>query len=706
MVFDETGQERCGDPIEARAVSRMGAAASTPKNAPADAYVAGPAAVPAAPTPQDPSVIVSNSFSSDTLFSGVGGDLAEMGNFKWCGAVAAADGCIYAVPSNASKVLRIDPVAKTATAFGDDLAAFGRNNKWNGGTLGPDGCIYCVPCSAPHVLRIDPFNGTTTAVGEDLSSFGNSGKWYGSALGPDGMIYCAPSEASKVLRIDPSTQTVAVIGDDLSSYGTLGKWAGAACGTDGAIYCAPCNAACVLRIDTRRQNAAGIAADDLVEVAADTGKWTGAVLGPNGYIYCAPRNATRVLRIDPVCQSASFIGGNMAELGTNKYFDAVFAPDGCIYCAPSRGLQVLRIHPATGGTELVGIDLSKYGAANVEKWRGITMSFDGCMYMTPFKATSVLRIEIQPSMPRVHQLLQQAPQALTQGLMSHASLRKLVSHGWTKMLASPTASSTVTDCIAICGPALVLITAIGACAPALVTRLLDGGVPIDGSAQEMLTSSDAAAWKEFVLDGTCAMPADRIITMAPVLASPALVAAISNRASAITTRLAELGACLSDQAVDNFLTNDARVWQAFASDGLCATAVSRVVMASPLLAPPAMIAAVSQTNPRHATNLLERGVRVTKEVEDAMISSGFWHELVTKDESAAAVKMVASQAKDIMSKKDKEGRIALDSASEAVRQVIKAIPLVPLVCVVSLTVLRYTLFPESRHGRLDWQRDR
>jgi hypothetical protein len=70
------------------------------------------------------------------------------------------DGKIYGIPSNATDILIIDPVAGTATrdAMGATLTD---TAKWAGGVLGPDGKIYGIPLNATDILRVTaPGTGT------------------------------------------------------------------------------------------------------------------------------------------------------------------------------------------------------------------------------------------------------------------------------------------------------------------------------------------------------------------------------------------------------------------------------------------------------------------------------------------------------------------------------------------------------------------
>lgn len=66
------------------------------------------------------------------------------GRFKWLRGIEAKDGCIYAIPSNALQVLRIDPALNIQEKNGtDQVKTFGGpwqgTWKWHGGVLAADG---------------------------------------------------------------------------------------------------------------------------------------------------------------------------------------------------------------------------------------------------------------------------------------------------------------------------------------------------------------------------------------------------------------------------------------------------------------------------------------------------------------------------------------------------------------------------------------
>ena len=66
-----------------------------------------------------------------------------VGGSEWNGGVLGADGCIYAVPCNASAVLKIDPRTNEVMLFGDCGSG---QSKWRNGVLDPQsGAIFAAP---------------------------------------------------------------------------------------------------------------------------------------------------------------------------------------------------------------------------------------------------------------------------------------------------------------------------------------------------------------------------------------------------------------------------------------------------------------------------------------------------------------------------------------------------------------------------------
>mgnify|MGYP000376963194 CR=1 FL=1 len=148
--------------------------------------------------------------------SAMGASLADSG--KFFGGVVGADGKIYGIPSVATDVLIIDPVAGTASRNTFGLSLTG-SSKWTGGVLAPNGKIYCMPYGAVNILIIDTIAGTASRSTMG-ASFLDSNKFSGGVLGPDGKIYGIPNNSTDILIIDPAIQrnVNAIISPYLNKY--------------------------------------------------------------------------------------------------------------------------------------------------------------------------------------------------------------------------------------------------------------------------------------------------------------------------------------------------------------------------------------------------------------------------------------------------------------------------------------------------------
>jgi len=71
-------------------------------------------------------------------------------------------------------------------------------NKWQNGFRAKDGSCYAIPCNASKVLKIGP-HGIVSLVGPDLTN--QKEKWEGGVVGPDGYLYCMPQQAKSILVI-------------------------------------------------------------------------------------------------------------------------------------------------------------------------------------------------------------------------------------------------------------------------------------------------------------------------------------------------------------------------------------------------------------------------------------------------------------------------------------------------------------------------
>lgn len=123
-------------------------------------------------------------------------------HYKWLGGAYGADGCIYGMPSDATSILRIDPITNQAVTFGRVSSVI---NKWQGGVLSAvDKCVYAVPADMDCVLRVDTDPNTPLSIDMVGSGFQNVGdKWQGGFVAKDDRIYAIPENVSNVMVITP-----------------------------------------------------------------------------------------------------------------------------------------------------------------------------------------------------------------------------------------------------------------------------------------------------------------------------------------------------------------------------------------------------------------------------------------------------------------------------------------------------------------------
>ena len=181
----------------------------------------------------------------------------DSGLDKWIhGVLAPNNDCIYCIPKNADKVLKIDPVNKKFNLVGSacpDIGLtdnpthlqqkYGGAEKYCHGVLGADGMIYMIGDRFQGIGKIDPFTDTVSwlhlTITESMlpgmtlikeatydytnwtSTVGTAGEYTkrlfeSAALGPDGKIYIVPKSFPWITVYDPKTNSIEKLGPGAS----------------------------------------------------------------------------------------------------------------------------------------------------------------------------------------------------------------------------------------------------------------------------------------------------------------------------------------------------------------------------------------------------------------------------------------------------------------------------------------------------------
>ena len=349
------------------------------------------------------------------------------GKFKWLRGVTCPN-VVYALPSNAHSILRIDPTTQKVTQL-----SYGANGtekwQWHGGVY-ENGHVYAVPCNAKHVLKINVETDQVELIGGPWE--GNH-KWYGGILA-NGAMYCIPQTAPGVLKVDTKTGACTMIGKEVCTKhlelwekhgGYL--WHGGTATTDRKlIFGIPSNADYVLKIDTETDIVTTIGPkleSGRHRIPQDGRyKYLGSSMGCDGKMYMFPCDAERVLSIDPTTDEVKHIGPSflgtdkstykkgeypkikyqtnkktgivesITYIGENKWQNGFAAKDGCVYAIPQRAPGILRIIPNKDPNIDAEVGLVLVNETGHEKYEGAVMGADGCIYCIPLRAKRIVKL--------------------------------------------------------------------------------------------------------------------------------------------------------------------------------------------------------------------------------------------------------------------------------------------------------------------------
>ncbi len=310
------------------------------------------------------------------------------GGQKWGDSVLCpANGCVYGIPSFASRVLKFNPKDNSTTEIEPDLG----NDpwKWKGCVFAPNNnCIYALPNRNTSILKIDTSNDTVQKLDVTLPESGDVGdyRWVGSALADDGCIYCFPFNARRILKLDPSNDTVSSVENDLGDGGW--KYSGTVKAKDGCLIGIPYASNRILKFDPNNPDKTSIVGEELNESFKCFGN---GALADDGIIYAVTTDG-KILAIDVDNNSHSFVATAPQSID-NGWYGAIAGEDGVIYFPPYDASRVMKYDIITKKTSLVGEDLGDDGN---KYFGGSVKSRDGKIYCIPYDAEQVLSIDTNP----------------------------------------------------------------------------------------------------------------------------------------------------------------------------------------------------------------------------------------------------------------------------------------------------------------------
>jgi len=263
----------------------------------------------------------------------------DFGNrVKWCNGAMTGNGVIYCVPCFLRGILKIDTNTDTVTELDRNLLPEQAVGAWESCAAALDGCVYFMPGDARRVMKLDPNNNDAmTSVGDDLIHE----NWKGTVVGIDGCVYGIPLYSKRIIKYDPINDVTSFVGElaDQDFYCTMNG----VLGRDGCIY-AHAGGGRVLKIDTTKNSYCFVG--NRVQSKDNFNDWGDAILGIDGCIYWPPNHASRTLRYNPHINLTSLVGDELGYCqGFNKWVSGAMATDGVIYYFPTDANRILAIDP-------------------------------------------------------------------------------------------------------------------------------------------------------------------------------------------------------------------------------------------------------------------------------------------------------------------------------------------------------------------------
>ena len=191
---------------------------------------------------------------------------------------------IYCIPIAKTDVLVIDPSDDSTYTIGN--VTTGNNFKYFAITLTPNGIIYAIPHDATKILKIDTNTDTVSELPTTVAQNYNSCVYH-----PNGFIYAFPNSSNFILKFDVSNDTFVEF--PAIQKNNSANW-GAVLTADGKIYNIPYNGSTTFVLDPTNN-------DSISYFFAATGndKWYGGVLASNGFIYAIPYNVKVIGKFGP-----------------------------------------------------------------------------------------------------------------------------------------------------------------------------------------------------------------------------------------------------------------------------------------------------------------------------------------------------------------------------------------------------------------------
>ena len=251
--------------------------------------------------------------SLDESITRIEPDLSEDDIYKWFRGAMTNNGIIYCPPYDRRRgILRIDTNTDTVTVLDVNLFPERGHCMFESCATALNGCIYFMPHNTRRIMKLDPNNNDAiSSVGDDL---GYGCKYIGTVTGIDGCVYGTPFVFSRIVKYNPINDSTCYLGEEADSHMYCSK--NGVLGRDGRVH-AVVRDRRVLKIDTTN-NSHCIVGNEIDRDCGVTGRIDG-ILGIDGCIYWPPSNAAEILKYDPHSNLTSLVGDDFGTHDACKW---------------------------------------------------------------------------------------------------------------------------------------------------------------------------------------------------------------------------------------------------------------------------------------------------------------------------------------------------------------------------------------------------
>lgn len=260
--------------------------------------------------------------------------------YRWVGGILGEDDYIYAIPTGAEGVLKINTKTGDYKVFGD--IQYKEFNYTGGGYYEKDGCIYGFPRTSDNLLKIDLKKEHIEEIKLNVNYSGtNNERYYGGVIYKD-TIYLCPRSAHHILAINLKDYSTRKIGEGKipNDY----WYSGAILHYNGKIYFYPNSEKTrTMVLDTKTEN---------IEFIGEPINCYcyGAVIANNECIYGFSSYSEGILKIDPINNKVSKILSKEVESG---HYGSKIGVNGKIYSIPGSSNKIYEFDPETEKLNLV-----------------------------------------------------------------------------------------------------------------------------------------------------------------------------------------------------------------------------------------------------------------------------------------------------------------------------------------------------------------